>query len=338
MSSKLVGIYKRYSNRYYEPNQPPDTCSYCNKSNPEYDCARCKVKAYCSQECATKDKSDHAKECDINKARSSWWSLQISQSTSPHLPYRLAYPDKSNWKEVQYPTKQDIKQYMITIRKSNSQRDEAILSTHETTAFSNDIYRAIIDFLPVFKDETQDFFDQYPDEEYSLSLDNYHNPAPVTSIGDIKKRVDWGTGFINRFLMSTELLTLDEARNTDMNLGIRERLQQWIEYVYWFRMGEEVKWNKGRKPADIVGALKNGKYFYYKDAYPTDFAQYGVTHDKYFYLIADDMQSLFKLMDKRDIELFLSHKKKWSEISKDRCDLQFGFVHVASYTSYNYGK
>eukprot|EP01084_Bolivina_argentea_P070971 129081_1 len=116
---------------------------------------------------------------------------------------------------------------------------------------------------------------------------------------------------------------LDNDNYIDMNNGIKGYLKQWIDIIYWFRNGTErfrdnlYENNKPLypfRPSDVLGKLKNGKYFYYKDCFPNQYpGKIHWTHTKWMYLIADDMESLFRQMDKRDIKLFINFDKEYDE-------------------------
>ena len=309
----------------------PDTeiCSNCKSTDSRFMCPRCHNIAYCCQDCAIKHKHIHKQNCNIlnNSGLRDVNCNRIQRRrrrkvTENHYKQKIWIADDTScqWPEILLPSNDEIKKYMDQIY--NSPRNEALLSTYKSTKFPSCIYQVIIELLPLFQDdETAEFLDEFPDDTHALTLDWYYYKYELSKRHDIKKRLDWGMGIINRFLLYTKLVKEEdvlEITKKNINLGIRGAINEWIDTIYWYRMGDPMPYVYGRKPGDVVGLLKNGKYFYYKDGVPSNYAWGGMTHGNYFYLVADDIQGLLKQMDKRDIDLFLKHEKEWKPLQESR--------------------
>eukprot|EP01084_Bolivina_argentea_P148406 259463_1 len=250
---------------------------------------------------------------DLNKYQ---WTCMESNGTAWRKSNTIWYYQKESWERITYATDTQLNNYMKQIK--NSQRNNAIHSTYKATTFSPHIYDIIIDYLPLFnRNYIKSFINEYPGLKELVN-------AKKNCWKCNKFVLDIGMAYINRFLFATKLIKNKE--NIDMNLGIQGALKQFLENVYWYRMGtkrfESCSNDKCHifplKTADILGSLKNGKWFYYKDANPNMYTigclccgGYQRTHKEYMYLIANDLKSLLKQMDIRDIELFIKNEKRW---------------------------
>ena len=155
----------------------------------------------------------------------------------------------------------------------------------------------------------------------------------------------FGKALLLRFLDATgptDAAHKNETRQRIAKESLHRNLQKHIAEVWWYRMGNISYYERWQcliptrghfppRPADILGRLSSGEWFYYKDAHPNYYGWGGQTHTKWVYLVASSLPKLMGAMDKEDIELFLKSETHWEPVSKRRCackrcqqDRQFG--------------
>eukprot|EP01084_Bolivina_argentea_P176341 305175_1 len=168
------------------------------------------------------------------------------------------------WYNYQHPNDDDIRIYMNNFY--HSKRNQAILSTYNHTKLHIDIYQVIIDYLPISidRDETNEFINQYPaSKQIQIS---------VGYVFFIRHAVD----YINRALVAAQLIEVDNQLQLSWIQAkfksIQPILKEWIDNIYWFRNSTTTYYYTGIFIlSDVLGQLKNGKYFYYKDGEPNCF-------------------------------------------------------------------
>ena len=106
-----------------------------------------------------------------------------------------------------------------------------------------------------------------------------------------------------------------------------QMLDYYIYEIYWYRMGmQRYKDDYPHQPCDIVGILRNGQWFYYKDGHPHLFNR-KQTHRQWVCLTAISLKQLLLKMDYRDVDHFIYNYTKWSPMDLKRC----GCVQCQSY-------
>ena len=194
-------------------------CKGCGKNfhGISWECQRCYEALYCDPDCIEKDIKNHIKECDILHIRGwLWWNVLDEKSDTTNSITTKAidnpeiwYPTPSIWTNYIYPTKSELTEYILKIK--NNPRNNMILSTYNNTKFSIQIYNIIISYLPLISDnKLNEFVNYYPNKlgfEYDKNKDN-DNYDEYEEF----KILDWGIGFLNRFLLSTKLINIEQAK------------------------------------------------------------------------------------------------------------------------------
>lgn len=171
-----------------------------------------------------------------------------------------------------------------------------------------------------FEDELEDFLN-----EYDLSRSQNSRREVIMT---------YGSAFVARFLDGVGVLKPLHVvpkfeyhrRFKDFRVTIREH----VSVILWYRMAlygydspEVGCFQRENKypvlPADVVGILKNGDYFYYKDGHPHLYGHSGRTHEKWIYLTKPSLRDLLMTMDLQDVRAFLRRDTQWTPLELSRC-------------------
>eukprot|EP01084_Bolivina_argentea_P157134 273831_1 len=224
-------------------------------------------------------------------------SHKLSESKS-----KLAEEEKEfwcNWKEYIPKSNEEIAKDLLSLKKEH--KSFIFINEYLQTHFNIPLKlsNTIIIYLPIR-------------ETRKNELISHFDTVPLTkkATKEIQTR---SRENITRFFNITETKGMLSPHKIENPI---QMLDYYIYEVYWYRMGIQ-KYSEGYpyQPSDILGILRNNKWFYYKDGHPQQFKK----HRQWICLTANTLNELINKMDYRDINNFIYNYTKWSPMDLKRC-------------------